>query len=202
MKKSKELELRFIQTTKGMNNGYKKACGILEWYKRHGIIKNKREKEEEFTEFINKDRKLREKYGDVLAAMKELYAEKQKYNPLNNAINSFGYSQIINAASSIYTYSIEKTKPDEDRDRRFREQNIERMKSQIKRRLSTAYLPLLKYDFKAGLLWIVKLPENLRIPEIEELLLGITGITREEKVGNLCKKAWSPRLAVSLPAGS
>ncbi|MFC1726848.1 S46 family peptidase [candidate division KSB1 bacterium] len=190
MKQSKELELRFIQTTKGMNNGYKKACGILEWYKRHGIIENKRQKEKEFTEFINKDKKLREKFGNVLTEMKDLYTEKQKYNALNNALSSFGYSDIMNAASSICTYSIEKTKPDKDRNRRYREQNIDRLQSQIKRSMSTAYLPLLKYDFKAGLLWMAKLPENLRVPEIEELLLRASGITREEKIDNIVKEAF------------
>jgi len=189
--KDKELEIRFASRIKGLNNYLKNFQGKRRWSKRINLIEIKRELEDEFQKFTDDKPDLKEKYGNVLDKIKEMFEERKSKSPLIFAKNWLGHSVYIDNAMMIYNYSIEKEKPDEERSDIFKEENINKLSSRLKRNVSNVFLPLEKSNFKKAIIKAAELPENLKIEVIESLLRETEGNTIEEKAENLTERAFA-----------
>jgi len=190
-KKDKSIELRYASLVKGLSNAWKKYKGSLEFYKRLNIIENKKKEEQEFVEFINKDEKLKKEYGNLLDELDVLYLQKRALSPLDYAIRSYRFSRIIYIANTIYNYSLQKEKPDDERPKSFRDKNIKNLITRTMMNISNLYLPHEKFELTDAFLRTVNLPENLRIDRIEKLLAKMDDdLTREEKAVKLIEKAF------------
>ncbi len=73
-------ELKYANRVRGLENTYKNFIGTLEGMKRINLVKKKQTDENEFINFISRDTQLMQKYGNVLAEMKEAIIELKTYN--------------------------------------------------------------------------------------------------------------------------
>ncbi|MGB7062444.1 MAG: S46 family peptidase [Candidatus Zixiibacteriota bacterium] len=109
--------IRLSSTIKGLNNYLKKNQGMLEGFRRSGILQKKQVEERLLSGFFNGSRDLRRKYEQVLPELDSLYRERKKFGDKEFVINWMIYrSKFLDFASTIYKWSLEKKKEDMDRE--------------------------------------------------------------------------------------
>lgn len=109
--------LRLSSTIKGLNNYLKKNRGMLEGFKRAGILFNKRMDEGFLSGFLNSTPDLRREYGHVLPELDSLFNERRKSGDKEFVVKWMTYrSKFLDFASTVYKWSLEKEKRDEDRE--------------------------------------------------------------------------------------
>jgi len=109
--------IKLSSPIRGLNNYLKKNQGMLEGFKRAGILQKKIEEEKLLTEFLNENPKLKKKYGHILHELENLFEEHRKFQDKDFIINWMTKRcDFLEFASTIYKWSLEKEKNDEDRE--------------------------------------------------------------------------------------
>jgi len=168
-----------------LNNSMKNYEGQQEGFKKAGLLEQKIVEEEEFTEWVNSDKKRKKKYGKVLPTIEKLYEEQALYRDMNVIGGFLGFmNQMVSASGTIYRWTDEKTKKDMDREPGYMERNIPRIKQRLEM-IDMGYdegvdRQFLRYFMLAAL----NLPETQHIKAFDEILAGYSG-TDEEKVDAL-----------------
>ncbi len=149
---------------KGINNYYKNTQGMLESLRRADLLKKKRQQEHALTEFIAADPDLQAEYGDVLPKLEKLYDGLDEYRELDEVLGGQKWlCRYLSMAGQLYKWSIEKTKPDVEREPAYMDRNLDRMR----RRLEEAQFVLVPATDQRLLEWslayALRLPEGQRI---------------------------------------
>ncbi len=79
MNKDDKVRIQYAAKFRGISNSWKKWQGIIRGIKRSSAIKIKLEEEYIFDEWVNVSEIRKEKYGNVLGDLKQLYADLEKY---------------------------------------------------------------------------------------------------------------------------
>ncbi|MFH0931880.1 MAG: S46 family peptidase [Candidatus Zixiibacteriota bacterium] len=109
--------IRLSSTIKGLYNRLKKYRGMLDGFKRTGLLQKKIREEKLLTEFLNKNPELKAKYGQVLSELDNLYKENKKFQDKEFLMDWMSsYTDFLDFASTIYKWSLEKEKKDFDRE--------------------------------------------------------------------------------------
>src|SRR5262249_12531187 len=114
----------------------------------------------------------RAKFGEVLPALNGLVAERTKTRERDALLAelSFGTGSALGAAQTLYRFSIEKAKPDADRDPSFQKRNWRRIREGLDRMQRTldpkADAALLRYTLAD----VAKLPEDQRIEALDQAI--------------------------------
>ena len=84
-----------------------------------GLLGQKEALDKEFALWIDADPERRAKYGEVLPALNALVAERAKTRDRDALLAEFSgaMGSALGAAQTLYRFSMEKPKPDADRDR-------------------------------------------------------------------------------------
>jgi hypothetical protein len=167
---------------RGLNNRLTKNKGVLRGMVSGGILNQKESLEKEFAAWIDADSERRAKYGDVLPAVSALVAEREKTRVRDALLDelSGGVGSAFGAAQTIHRFSIEKEKPDADRDPAFQKRNWRRIREGLDRMQRSldpkADRALLRYT----LLDIAQLPEDQRIDVLDRAVGLKPGISTYE----------------------
>jgi hypothetical protein len=168
-KNDEEAALRVSTTLRGFNNRLTNDKGVLEGMVRGGLLARKAAEEREFVAWIDRDPARKARYGDVLPALGALLAEREKTRERDALLTELtgGRSSALGAAVTIYRLSIEKKKPDAERDPDFQERNWTRIRESEERRQRSlepkADRALLGY----ALADVAKLPAGERIEALD-----------------------------------
>ncbi len=81
MEESEEAELKLASLHAGISNYFKYYKGQLKGLKNYDLIKKKAEKEEGFKDWVEKNEKREDKYGDVLNTIEKEYNNIDKVSP-------------------------------------------------------------------------------------------------------------------------
>jgi len=132
-----EVELKYASRQKGLNNGLKNYQAKLKGFEKAGVIDIKEGLESEFTNWINSSGERKEKYGtvinDIAEYVKKTEKEYMQYQMVNNLLSS-RYGVVLPAqAHTILRIVTESAKPDIERDTKYQDRNLTRLKMQIKR---------------------------------------------------------------------
>ena len=136
-KNNGEVELKYASRLKSLNNGLKNYQAKLKGFEKAGVIDIKEKLESEFTNWVNSSGKWKEKYGTVLNDIAEYVRKTEKeymqYRMVDNLLSS-RYGVVLPAqAHTILRIVTESAKPDMERDLKYQDRNLARLKMQIKR---------------------------------------------------------------------
>lgn len=79
MKESEEMRIKYASYQSSVSNAWKKWLGENFGLQKEHALDKKREKEALFTQKMNNNPALKEKYGNILPQLKELYSANEKY---------------------------------------------------------------------------------------------------------------------------
>jgi len=166
--------IRLSSKIKGLNNYLKKNQGMLEGFKRAGILQKKIDEEKSLTEFLNANPKLKKKYEHILPELDGLFKEYKKFQAKDFIIDWMtNRCDFLDFASTIYKWSIEKKKEDEDREPGYQDRDT----LEIREWLEDAQINLVpSADEKVFVHFLKKallLPPEQKIRAIEKSLEGI-----------------------------
>jgi hypothetical protein len=162
--------IRLSSTIKGLNNYLKKNQGMLEGFRRAEVLRVKKEEERLLTEFLNANPGLKKRCGNVLPELDSLYQERRKYEEKEFVVNWMTYrSKLVDFASTIYKWALEKKKEDGDREPGYQDRDtLETRKS-----LEEAQVNLVPAVDKQILVYFLKkaleLPPSQKIAAIENV---------------------------------
>jgi len=166
--------LRLSSRIKGLNNYLKKNQGMLEGFERAQILQSKIEEEKLLTEFLNENPKLKKKYGRTLPELDSLF---QEYKKLQDKEFMIGWmtdrSDVLDFASTIYKWSLEKKKKDDDREPGYQDRDT----LETREWLEDAQVNLVPSADKRVFIYFLKnallLPPEQKMLAIEKTLEGI-----------------------------
>ncbi|MGZ6970270.1 MAG: S46 family peptidase, partial [Thermoanaerobaculia bacterium] len=192
-KTGKDTEIRVATRKRGLHNTLTNREGILEGFKRNGLLAKKESIEKDLAAWIAADPARREKYGDVLPGLNALRAEEAKTRESDVTLTALldNGSVLLPAAHTLYEMSLERPKKDLDREPEYQQRNWSRIRD-AQDRLQRSYDPvadraLLRYV----LVEASKLPPDQRIEALDRevgLAGGIDGLCdrlyKDTKIGD------------------
>jgi len=143
--------------------------GTLEGLVKGGGLAKKQAQEKELEAWIAADPARQKKYGDVLPALRTLQADTEKTRERNATIGNLAMaSNYLSAAQSLYRLSMERPKPDMEREAGYQERDWPRIRD-AQDRLQRTIDPTVD---RAMLRWALglaaALPADQRIPAIDQ----------------------------------
>ncbi|MBN1639099.1 MAG: S46 family peptidase, partial [Ignavibacteriales bacterium] len=188
-----ELKLAYASYIKGLANTMKNYKGKILGLKRTGLYNLRKQEEVELQNFINSDSKLKEKYGNLLYDINITYAQLFEIIEANLWFSvSNRFSTLFALGAELYDYAVEIQKPNEERMKDFKDENLAQTKfymfrliSNLNKELEKAiWLNLFKYadDFSgpSEINAYVKLKENQNLIKfLEERMLNADFLNQE-----------------------
>jgi hypothetical protein len=170
-KDNKDLAIKAAQRIRGLNNGLTNQKGMHEGLVKGGALALKEQREKELLAWIDADPARKQKYGDVLPAMRTLQAEAEKTRERNAALGGVsGASSYLAAAQSLYRLSIERPKADMEREPGFQERDWVRIKEGQERSQRTLDATIDRALLRWALGHAAKLPADQRIEPLDALI--------------------------------
>jgi len=178
--------LRLSSRIKGLNNYLKKNRGMLEGFERAQILQSKIEEERLLTQFLNENPKLKKKYGRILPELDSLFQEYKKFQDKEFFLGWMtDRSDFLNFASTIYKWSLEKKKKDDDREPGYQDRDTLETKEWLEdaqvNLVPSADKKVFNYFLKNALL----LPSEQKILAIEKTVEGMADRDKDEALEEL-----------------
>ena len=168
----KETAIRVSTMMRSLNNVLTKNKGVLRGMTSGGLLRQKEALEKELAAWIDADSERRAKYGDILPGLNALVAERAKTRDRDALLTELtsGSGSALGAAQMLYRFSVEKPKPDSERDRAFQKREWSRIREgldRIQRSIEPkADRALMHYT----LVDIAQLPEAQRIEALDKAI--------------------------------
>ena len=168
-KKDKALAIRVAGRVQGLNNGLTNQKGMLEGLVKGGSLATKQAQEEVLEAWIAADPARQKKYADVLPALRALQAESEKTREQDTTMITVGMaSSYLGSAEALYSLSLERTKPDIDREAGFQQRDWPRIRDSQERiqRTMDATADRALLGWAMGL--VAELPADQRIGPLDQ----------------------------------
>ncbi len=134
----KELKLAFASRIKGLANTMKNYQGKLKGLRKIDLVAQKIEEEKQLAEFINSNKELKTKYGNLFSEIDNVFQRVDKSAKADLWLRQIYNTSIkLSLANFILEYSEEITKPDAERKQSYQEKNINRTRERFVSALST-----------------------------------------------------------------
>lgn len=170
-KKDRSIAIKLAPRIRGLSNAEKNYRGKLKGIKRLNLVLKRREEEKMLQIFINADRKRKHRYGVILNKIYDIYKEKRIYAGYDQVVKYLlRNSYLLNIAFMVYESSIERKKPDTERDSAYMDRNFSRTKKFMLLRLRNFHEQTDKIVFKEMLLRAFNLIGNKRIPAVDRIV--------------------------------
>ncbi len=183
-KDNEKLAIKLSSTTKGLNNALKNYQGMVEGLKKSNILARKKIQERKLTQFLEKNPKLKKKYGDVLPSLKQLYKEHLEGYETDRYLQYITFTQTVSYATTIQKWSEEKRKPDSERDPRYMDYQIPRIKKRMEVSAKDYDAPTDAKVFKMFLCKMAALPKDQPVDFLREIIGDKTGKEAESAISN------------------
>jgi hypothetical protein len=166
--------IRLSSPIRGLNNYLKKNQGMLEGFERADILQGKIEEERLLDEFLSTSPKLEKRYGQVLTELEGSFEKYRRFEDKEFIMNWMKRrSKFSNFASTIYKWSLEKEKKDQDREPGYQDRDTLETREWLEdaqvNLVPSADERVFAYFLKKALL----LPSEQKIRAIEKILEGI-----------------------------
>jgi len=133
---NRRIQIKYASKIKGLNNGLKNYIGKLEGLQKVGLLDKKKQQKNEIMNWINTSAERKSKYGTVFAEidayMKTYATHYQKNDLINKILSSYYSSALLSQAYTIYRTSVERQKPDIQRESRYQNRNLPYIKLRLK----------------------------------------------------------------------
>lgn len=181
--RDREAAVKVASMLKGIRNDLKHKEGILEGFKKFGIVERQRKREAELRSRFESDPEAAKEYELLLDEFRLLYEKQAQCQMKDLLLKSLaGGRSMLSQAMLLYKWGVEKQKKDMDRDPAFMDRRIPDMK----RELSVFQTQLDRGSDKAllkmHLLDIAGLPEDQRVEAVDTILGRKRGKELEEMI--------------------
>ena len=171
-----EVAVRVASRMKGINNWLKKNRGLLEGFKRFGLTGHQHEIEEHILEMPGASPAELAETRELLERFRQVYVDKSTYAEKDLLMNlMLGRGSMLGHALMIYRWSVEKDKPDMERDPDYMDREVVNLKRKI-RLFEMGYHP---EGDKALLGMMIReamaLPDGQRMLVFDDMVGGRTG---------------------------
>ena len=156
-----------------LNNVMKNYQGMLEGFAKAHLLKRKLKEEKAFTAWLDGNDKMKKKYGHVLPEIEALYLDNKTYREKNQILRFMHFLCLnLRTGSTLNRWTLEKAKPDLEREPGFQERDVPRLEQGLKI-VDMNYnrdtdMKSLKYFMMRAL----ELPENQRIEGVDAIVEG------------------------------
>jgi hypothetical protein len=178
-KEDRETALRVSTRLRGLNNTLTKDKGVLEGMLKGGLLAQKEEDEKQLVAWIDADPARKAAYADVLPALNALVAEKARTRErdallleLSGGRGPVPYA-VLGSAQAIYRFSVERAKPDANRDPAFQQRNWTRLREAQERAQRNLDPKADRVLMTYTLTDVAKLPPGQRIEAVDRAV-GLT----------------------------
>ncbi len=167
-----DIAIKAAARLRGLNNYLTNFKGMRDGLVKGGVAAEKARLEGELQKWIDGDPERKAKYGDVIAAMAKLTADKAKTRELDMAHDELMRgSQLLGVADTLITAAEERKKPDAERKLAYQDRGLKDLEQGFQA-MQSGYDPIMDQAvFKLFLQRAVRLPEADR-PEIVKIILG------------------------------
>lgn len=135
-KDNREIQIKYANRVKGLNNNMKNGEGKLEGLEKAAVIAKKQAFEEKFNQWVNSDPAKTKKYGAILKKIEDFTKVKsafmRKYNYFGNLTGFRTGVALLQQAYVIYRTSVESQKPDMEREEFFQQRDLPDIEMRIK----------------------------------------------------------------------
>jgi hypothetical protein len=167
----RETAIRVSTMKRGLNNVLTKNKGVLHGMVSGGLLGQKEALEKDLVAWIDADSERRAKCGDVLSALRALVAERAKTRERDALLMELGGTgSAPSAAQMVYRFSIEKPKPDDERDAPFQKRNWSRIREGLERMQRSLEPKADRALMRYTLADIAGLPEGQRIEALDKAI--------------------------------
>ena len=104
---------------------------MIESFNKGTMYERKKQFEQDLTNWINNDRKLKKQYGSVLAELSSLVEQSQEHNERDRMLGYVHRSQMISTARRLYRLAYEKQKPNSERESGFQERDMPKVSPKL-----------------------------------------------------------------------
>ena len=175
-RKDPAIALRMAGDLRGIYNRLKKNQGVLEGLESGRALQRKIDEERGLVNFLDGDRGLRKRYGEVLPELEKLHRNARKTQLIDSRLGRMTWTcDYLRLASELYRWAVEAEKPDMERERGYQERDRDR----ARRRQEQAQVNLVPVVDKALLEYalqsLLELPTGQKVEPAERLFAGKTG---------------------------
>jgi hypothetical protein len=186
----REIALKNANRIAGLENYLKKHIGVLEAYKRGNFVETKRQQEAAMRAKLSPE--LAASYDKAYAEIETLLKEQIRTQERDNV---FGWlytsSPMLAQANRLIRLSVEKTKPDIDRDEAYNERNRKTFEATVARARRSFEPGSDRAGLRMFLLEATKLPADQRIPQLDAQLASTQKGTPAEQVDALLDRIYA-----------
>ena len=168
-KQDKETAIRVSTRIRGLNNSLTKAKGVIESMHKRGLLAVREAQETALLAWIDTDPTRKTAYGDVLPALNALVAERAQSRERDALVAELfgGSGSLMGSAQTIYRLSIERVKPDAERDPAFQQRDWSRLREAQDRLQRSLDVNADRVLMTYALAEVAKLPAAQRIAELD-----------------------------------
>jgi hypothetical protein len=174
--------VRVASWTKGINNRLKNNQGMLDGFKKFDLVEDQRAREGRMLEALEADPEVRDEYRDLLGEFMDLYDEKAAYASRDLLLELLlERGPLVSQALLLYKWSLEKAKPDMERDPDFMDRKIPDLKRSIALFQRRFHLESDLGVARLLLMEMASLPDGERIDAVDR----IVGSARDDEIGSV-----------------
>jgi hypothetical protein len=120
---NQDAQIKYANSVKGADNYKKNLLGQMSGADAIKLLEQKEAEEKAFRDWVAADPKRQAQYGDAIARLDALLAESDKRAVNDIKMGQMGRAQLLSAASTLYRWAKERTKPDALREPGFQERD-------------------------------------------------------------------------------
>ncbi len=126
--------IKYASIVSRLNNSMKNNEGMLNGYARSDMLERKRRTEGDLQRWIEADAGRRARYGSAIQDLRDLVAKDQAMREQDMYYQSLiGRTSILSAARTLYRLSVERTKPDIQREAGYQGRDLPRIRERLTR---------------------------------------------------------------------
>ncbi|WP_369802060.1 S46 family peptidase [Microbulbifer sp. Q7] len=130
---NKDAALKYASLVAGLNNYAKNFTGMMEGYNRSDLLNRKQQLEKDLQAWIDANPEASKQYASVIADLQKLISEQQSTQERDLLLGYMNRSSMLSAAQRLYRLSLEKQKPNMEREPGYQERDITRFTESMKR---------------------------------------------------------------------
>jgi hypothetical protein len=178
---NKEMAIKLSGRIQGLNNGLTNQKGVLEGLVKGGALQKKAAQEKELRDWIAAVPERQKQYGEILPALDKLQAEGEQVRERNAVMNNLSSaSQYLAAAQTLYRLSVQRPKPDLEREAGYQERDWSRIR-EAQERVQRSLDPVADRAFLRWAMGLAAaLPAGQRIEPLDKLVGLRAGMANAE----------------------
>lgn len=186
-KNKPDLALKVAGRVQGLNNGLTNSRGVLEGMNKGGALARKQAREKALLDWIAASPARQMKYGEAIKQMQALQTQGESTRERNAALNLLSSaSSYLSAAQTLHRLSVQRPKPDVQRDAGFQERDWTRIREGQDRLQRTIDPTVDRMLFGWAMAKAAALPAGQRIEALDKaagLTAGMDKAAAEAAIG-------------------